>query len=273
MVRVTARTLAPFERFSLYNSPYPAQDTGRAIDLYPPDGTEAAPSPVAGTVIETRQTRAPDRPNAERHDHVIVVDTGERLARLLHVEPTVVEGDTVTVGDALGRFVDSGFFAPWVGPHVHLGFRPPRANAIRATGSLRLTVGPDIEPVDWDGHGRVVESASTYVVLDTPAHPETDSSFVGVSADAVPVALDGGLPHYGGGAYPGVDGSLSLLGVPVGRARGRDVTWADVTVRLDGAPVHGLYLTFARGGLRVSVVCPDHDITVGRRVEISLTAP
>lgn len=274
MVRVSAASMRPFERFSLYNSPYPAHDTGSAIDLYPADGTETAPSPVDGTVIETRRTRAPARANAERHDHLIVVDTGESLARLLHVDPAVAEGDTVAIGDDIGRLVDSGFFAPWVGPHVHLGFRPPEGNVLRATGSLPLTVEPAVQPVAWDGTGRVVETAPTYVVLDAPTNPAPGSAFAGVAADGCAVALDGGLPHYaGGGAFPGTDGSLSLLGVSVGRADGRDVTWGDVTVHLDGEPVHGLSLTCARGDPRVAVVCPDLEVSVGRTVELSLTAP
>lgn len=273
MVRVSAATLAPFERFSMYNSPYPAHDTGRAIDLYPADGTEVAPSPVAGTVIQTRRTRAPDRAHAERYDHLIVVDTGETLARLLHVEPTVSAGETVSVGADIGRLVDSGFFAPWVGPHVHLGFRPPDTNPVRATGSLPLTLDPDLRPVAWDGTGRVLASQPSYVVLDTPTRPDTGGTFAGIAADGGAVALDGGLPHYdGGGAFPGANGSVSLLGAPVGRAAGRDVTWGEVTVRLDGEPVHGLSLTCARTDPRVTVVCPDLDVSAGRTVEITITS-
>lgn len=272
MVRVSAAELEPFERFSLYNSPYPAHDSGRAIDLYPEARAVAAPSPVAGTVVATYQMRAPDRANAERHDHLIVVDTGDHLARLLHVDPAVSEGDAVRVGETIGRLVDSGYFAPWVGPHVHLGFRPSDGNAVRATGSLPLSVEPNVQPIAWDGSGRVVESAPTFVVLDAPTRPSSRSPFAGVGDDDCEVALDGGLPHYaGGGALPGADGPLSLLGVSVGQALGRDVTWGDVTVYLDGEPVHGLSLTCARGDPRVTVVCPDVDVPIGRTVRLSLT--
>ncbi|ELK46643.1 hypothetical protein D320_20609, partial [Haloferax sp. BAB-2207] len=46
--------LSRFERFSLYNSPYPAHDSGCAIDLYVAADDPVARSPVAGVVREAR---------------------------------------------------------------------------------------------------------------------------------------------------------------------------------------------------------------------------
>jgi hypothetical protein len=92
-VVLPASALDGYRRFSLYNSPFPAHDRGCAIDLYPHG--ERAPSPVAGTVVDTRTVRAPPKPYAAEHDHLIVVDAGDRLARLLHVDPVVAAGDEV----------------------------------------------------------------------------------------------------------------------------------------------------------------------------------
>ncbi|MDX1745016.1 MAG: hypothetical protein R3324_03685, partial [Halobacteriales archaeon] len=205
-VEVPARTLARFEAFSLFNSPYPAHDTGCAIDLYPGGGREAvAPSPVAGTVTTTRTVRAPPKSYAATEDYLTVIDTGDRLARILHVRPTVESGDTVQVGDPLGRLVRSGYFAPWVDNHVHLGFRPADGDALRASGSLPVTVGVDVTAVPWDGGGIVVETAETFIRLDTPTHPHPGDGFAGIAAgpSASNGALDGGLPHYDGGGRLG----------------------------------------------------------------------
>lgn len=272
MVVLSAEAVEHFDRFSLYNSPYPAHRHGHAVDLYPSPTADTAPSPVAGTVVETRATRAPSRTGAEDLDHLIVVDTGEYLARLLHVEPAITEGDRIEIGDDLGRLIDSGYFAPWVGPHVHLGFRQPEANAVRATGSELLTLDVPVQPVSWDGKGTVVESAPTYVDLDAPSHPAPGGFYGGIASDSGNLAVDGGLPHYdGGGVYPEYDGSISILGTTVGQAAGRDLDWADVTVRLDGDPVTGLSLVCGRSDTTVRVVCPEVSVPLGTTVRVSLS--
>ncbi|WP_338740849.1 hypothetical protein [Haloplanus salilacus] len=271
MVTVPASTLAPFERFSRYNSPYTAHDHGRAIDLYPTG--ERGPSPVAGEVVDTRTVRAPSRSYAADHDHLILIDTGERVARILHVDPAVEAGDRVAVGDDLGALVRSGFFAPWVDGHVHLGFRTPDANPYRAAGSLPVEVAVDPRPIPWDGSGVVREVGETYVVLDEPSHPNP-GSWAGL-AGASGVVLDGGCPHYdGGGVLPTTDGErqpVSVAGTRVGVAEGRDVTWDAVTPRANGRPVTGLSLFVARDAtFGAKVVCPDHDFAVGDRIELSI---
>ena len=82
-VALPSDVLSQYERFSLDNSPYAAHDRGCAIDLYPDPGlgpaeaSSIAPSPVAGEVLETRTVRAPPKPYAPEHDHLILVDTGD----------------------------------------------------------------------------------------------------------------------------------------------------------------------------------------------------
>jgi hypothetical protein len=284
MVRLSGSVLSRYPRFSLYNSPYAAHDTGSAIDLYPGRDDAVAPSPVAGTVVETRTVRAPPKPYAPEHDHLIVVDVdeaatgleptgdevGEYLARVLHVEPRVVPGDEVAVGDDLGSLVRAGFFAPWVANHLHVGFRPRNADAVRASGSLRLNLGVDVEPVSWDGTGTVVETAETYVVLDAPDHPAPGRRFAGIATDEG-VVLDGGLPHYeSGGVFGAADGTLSLLGTQVGQADGRDVAWGGVEVRANDRPVTGLSLFCGRDDLYAKLVCPDREFAVWDEVSVSL---
>jgi len=268
MVTVPASALARYRRFSLYNSPYAAHDHGCAIDLYPE--TNCGLSPVAGDVIDTRTVRAPSRPYAVDEDHLILIDTGDHVARILHVEPAVAPGDRVAIGDSLGEMVRSGFFAPWVDNHVHLGFRDPDANPYRAAGSLPVDVAVDVCPLDWDGTGRVRDVGETYVVLDGPDHPEP-GSWAGVAC-APGVVLDGGCPHYdGGGALPGADGPVSIAGSRVGVADGRDVTWDDISLVANGRRIEGLSLFIARDAdFGAKLVCPTHGLAVGDQVAVTV---
>lgn len=285
--------LSRYERFSLYNSPYPAHDRGCAIDLYPDRDDGVAPSPVAGEVLDVHERRVPAKSHAEATDHVLLVAVdpdatpglvrdgndhdGEWVARLLHVDPAVEPGDRVEPGASLGRLVRSGFFAPWVANHLHLELRPRGANLLRARGSPRLALAADVtvEPAPWDGRGTVVETGDTYVRLDEPAHPEPGEWAALASDESTP--LDGGLRHYaGGGCYQsngvdaGYEGPLSLLGTRVGHADGRTVRWADVAVRLDGEPVTGLSLFVGADRLGTKVVCPDHSHVVGDEVTVDV---
>jgi hypothetical protein len=302
-VTLPSASLAPFRRLSLYNSPYPAHDAGHAIDLYP--DTNEGFSPVAGEVLSTRTVRTPAKPYAAAHDHLILLAPDDDwcaragvegvVARVLHVDPAVEAGDRVAVGDPLGEMVRSGFFAPWVDNHVHLGFRTADQNLVRASGSLPVALPAPPTPLAWDGEGTVVEIGETYVVLDSPAHPGRDAGWCGIVADAGdPDAgsarraragvLDGGLPHYDGGgvldatateteagAGPERVGPVSLLGRVVGDRHGRTVSWRDVAVEANGRAAVGLSLFLARAGpAGAKVVCPGHGFEPGQRVTVRI---
>jgi hypothetical protein len=300
-VTLPPASLAPFRRLSLYNSPYPAHDAGHAIDLYP--DTNDGVSPVAGEVLSTRTVRTPAKPYAAAHDHLILVAPDDDwcaaagvervVARVLHVDPAVEAGDRVAVGDSLGEMVRSGFFAPWVDNHVHLGFRTPDQNLVRASGSLPVSLPTPPTPLAWDGVGRVVETGETYVVLDSPVHPGRDAGWCGIVAGdpnagsargARAGVLDGGLPHYDGGGvldapatttHPGTGteraAPVSLLGRVVGDRHGRTVTWRDVAVEANGRPAVGLSLFLARAGpAGAKVVCPGHEFEPGQRVTVRI---
>lgn len=300
MISVPESVLARFRAFSLFNSPYRAHDDGSAIDLYPEAG---APSPVSGEVVAVERVRAPPKPYAPEHDYLLAIDTGAAddraaspaeegdpayrtdegrsayltddgepaIARILHVDPAVEVGDRVAVGDTLGTTIRAGFFAPWVDDHLHLGFRRPGDDLVRAAGSLPLDVEVDVEPVRWDGNGTVVETGETYALLDRPRHPAPGERFAAIRATiedrtrgrSIAVPLDGGLPHYEHGglladaktALSESAGTVSLLGATVGTVTGRTVAWNDPTVTVDGTPIEGLSLAAARDDVdRKSVV-------------------
>ena len=282
IVRLPAELLYRYRRFSLYNSPYPAHDRGRAIDLYP--DTETARSPVAGEVVDTKTVGCPDRPYAADSDHLIVIrvegeptDADGLFARILHVDPAVAPGDRVAVGDSLGQLVRSGFFGPWVDNHIHLGFRPPDRNPHRARGSLPVTVGTPVAGLDWNGVGTVVETGRTYAVLDAPTHPAPGEEFVAI-ADDDGRPLDGGLTHYDGGGM--LDGSaddgemesvVKLLGTQIGTATGRTIRWRDVDVLVDGDRIIGLSLFAARDAeYGAKLIARDVPFEVGQDVSVAI---
>ncbi|EMA20150.1 hypothetical protein [Haloarcula argentinensis] len=272
-VTIPRDVLFQYYRFSLYNSPFDAHDEGCAIDLYP-EG-ERAPSPVAGEVLDTKTVQAPPKAYAAEHDHLILIDTGDTVARLLHVDPAVEAGETVAVGDDLGALVRAGFFAPWVPNHIHLGFRDPDANPYRASGSLPVDVAVDVTPLSWNGTGTVVDGGETWVRLDEPVHPAPGESFAGIANDVNSdgsSVLDGGLPHYSGGGLLSHDGveAAALAGQHVGTADGRTVAWDDVTVLANGEPIAGIALFCGRKRFGAKLVGEDIDLTRGDEVWVSI---
>lgn len=269
--------LSRYRRFSLYNSPYIAHDSGHAIDLYPADG---APSPVTGTVLNVKTVRAPPKEYAAANDHLILIDTGEWIARLLHVDPVVEPGDAVAVGDSLGTLVRAGFFAPWVDNHIHLGFRPSETNPYRASGSIAIDVDVPIEPLPWDGTGHVTSVGDTYAVLDSPTHPEPGASFVGIESENG--VLDGGCPHYDGGGLLQPNGfstththdhsGVTLAGTRVGSVDGRDVQWDDIEIRANGTPITGISLFLAHDAFGAKLICPDTTFEKNAYVEVTINS-
>jgi hypothetical protein len=265
-VSIGGDVLYQYYRFSLYNSPFTAHDHGCAIDLYP-EG-QIAPSPVAGAVIETMEVEAPPKPYAREHDYLILVDTGEYVARMLHVEPSVAAGETVEVGDPLGTLVRAGFFAPWVPNHVHLGFRNHDDNLRRASGSLPLDVDAPLRSVAWDGTGTVVEAGETWARLDAPEHPDPGAAFVGL--DSAGALIDGGFPHYSGGGLL-TDGERAVIaGTDVGTVDGRDIAWHDCTVRASGESITGIALFCARDRFGIKLVDEEMHLSAGDSVDMTV---
>lgn len=268
MVVVPGGVIERYDRFSRYNSPYPAHEAGCAIDLYP--GTDAAFSPVSGVVRSTRTVRCPQKPYATAEDHLILVDCGDHVARILHVDPGVEAGDDVAVGDRLGTSIRSGFFGRWVDNHIHLGFRPPEQNLQRASGSLPIDIDAPVTGLNWDGSGRVIEAGPTHVLLDSPSAGGC-SGFTAL-ADDEGVPLDGGLVHYsGGGTFSPADGERSLLGATVGTANGRSLTWGDVAVYANDHRATGLSLFASQVPFGTKVVFhTGHGFDIGDRIDVTV---
>lgn len=290
-VTIPAEVLHQYDRFSRFNSPYPAHNAGCAIDLYPATGTGI--SPIAGTVQTVRTVGCPDRSYAAVTDHLIVLELADKwcrlagvpsgtLARILHVIPSVEPGDRVRVGDVLGPLTRSGFFGQWVDNHIHLGFRPPGTNALRASGSLPVAVDVAVAPLQWNGTGGVIERGPTHVVLDAPTAPDNAHDegmetprFTAIASDAG-VPLDGGLAHYaGGGAFQSLPHGtpLAVGGTRVGVTAGRGIAWDPVDVLANGERIVGLSLFASRDrSAGVKLVCPGQEFEVGESVTVELVS-
>lgn len=190
------------EKFSFFNSPYPAHIACSAVDIYFGRAFgRVAPSPVHGKVVEIRKVKCPEKKGFEssNYDYVILLcstENPERLIKILHVKPFVEVGTVVKPGDALGFLIRSGFFDFWTDPHIHVEMRKP-FDPIRARGGLRferLVVVDDVGVEFEELRGTVVESKKEYslIVLNgnfrhgIPVHVGEE---VGI--------LDGGVPHYG----------------------------------------------------------------------------
>jgi len=279
VVTLGASVLERFAALSLYNSPYPAHDAGHAIDLYPGDG--GAPSPVAGEVVETKTVTGPSSTFGTDTDHLVLIDTGGLLARVMHVDPAVAAGDRVSVGDSLGETIRSGYFDPWVDDHLHLGFRSPDANPYRATGSRPVAIDTPVEPVSWDGTGRVIERAETFALLEGPAHPAPGECFAGIAVTGG--VLDGGAPHYERGGVIGAGGAgrgqpVAIEGVDAGEDRlvghvagdGRTVSWRPVDLRANGRPIRGLSLALWRDRIAVKLIGGANLPPVGDDVSVTV---
>ncbi len=269
MVVVSADVLRRYERFSLYNSPYPAHDFGCAIDLYP--GDDEADAPVSGEVLATRTVRCPEKPYAVSEDSLILVDCGTHIARILHVDPTVKPGETIEIGDSLGRLIRSGFFGRWVDNHLHLGFRHPEQNLQRASGSLPIELELSVSGIPWDGTGNVLEVGPTHVLLDSPS--ADSDGFVALASDEGD-PLDGGLPHYtGGGVLQPSSGSVTLLGTTIGEIDGdrRSVTWNDVAVYANRTRATGLSLFASQGTIGAKLVFHEgHEFEMNDHVSVRI---
>lgn len=268
MATIPGSVIERYERFSLYNSPYPAHESGCAVDLYP--GTDDARSPISGVVRDVRAVECPTRPYAASTDYLLLVDCGAHTARVLHVEPTVEPGEEIAVGDRIGTPVRSGFFGRWVDNHIHLGFRGSGRNPYRASGSLRLDVDVSVAGLAWDGTGTVIETGPRHVRLDSPTDGTRDGFTALADDDGVP--LDGGLTHYaGGGTFAEADGERSLLGTVVGTADGRNVGWNDVAVTVNGCRATGISLFAAQVPFGIKLVFRDgHGFAVGDEVTVAV---
>lgn len=256
-------------RFSFFNSPYYAHSHFTGVDVYPQPKTwygASAFSPIGGEVIGIKPVGHFFRRDFEcsERDYVILLrcfENPSRVAKLLHVKPSVSVGDKVKAGGKLGVYLRSGFFDFWTDPHVHVEIRNPN-DAFRARGGYKihrtLPIEGSLEPLERLS-GIVVYCRPEYLLIALEG-----AKAYGLTVDVEGEAgiLEGGIPQYGffgvhlnGSPKPG--GDVILCGRKIGTLRksfGRMGVgkFACLTPRLNGEKVHlSLHLYFQNPLLKV----------------------
>jgi len=239
--------------YSFFNSPYPAHRLTSGIDIYPEDSS--APSPVSGQVVEIRKVGAPKGRGFkdDGFDAATLIQSSEnpeKIVKILHVNPTVTEGQEIEVGQPLGTLIRSGYYGWATSPHIHVEVREPN-DPLRARGghvisrTKILSLQNPLEAIK----GTVVEVCPEYTIL------ELDESIkYGLVADVggKPAILDGGIPYYGWfGAHFNGDSprglTVSLAGKVIGVINKMGADWCqaeilDFTMNANGSPIRGLSL-------------------------------
>jgi hypothetical protein len=185
--------------FSFTNSPYYSHKQFSSIDIYPKRGVTSARSPVEGTVIEARKLKL-------MNDYFLAIKSGNRetCVKILHVRPTVQIGNHINLGDEIGQFIWSPFFDFWTDLHMHLEVRP-LDDRLRAGGaypiepkfSLIKNSGKKSNPNSF----RVEMKSDRYALLTSNLKISNFSTPLALQFNDLQLFLEGGLPHYGHGAF------------------------------------------------------------------------
>lgn len=214
--------------FSFFNSPYYAHNHFTGVDIYPPPKTwHGAPalSPIDGEIISIKPISHFTKKdfNFSEKDYVILIKCSEnpaRVAKILHVKPSVTVGDKVKAGEKLGFYLRSGFFHFWTDPHIHVEIRDSN-DPLRARGGYRihrtLPIIADVKPLE-KLIGIVRYCRPEYLLI---ALKEKQTHGLTVNVNGEIGVLEGGIPYYGffgvhlnNGPKPGDD--VILCGKKIG---------------------------------------------------------
>lgn len=125
--------------FSFFASPYVAHREFKAVDIYQGrEFGETALSPVSGRVFKVMRFDSPSPTSRSLPEYLILVQDGDYLVRIMHVEPLVREGEWIHVGDEFGRFIRNGYFFHWVDAGMHIEIRD-LGGYLRSRGGYELT--------------------------------------------------------------------------------------------------------------------------------------
>ncbi|MBN2251683.1 MAG: hypothetical protein JW724_06390 [Candidatus Altiarchaeota archaeon] len=260
---------------SFFASPYHAHRQFSAVDIYQcRDYGEKALSPVSGVVRKIMMFDSPTPNEKNLPEYLILVKSGRCTARLMHVKPSVGEGDALSAGDVLGTFIKNGFFTYWVDACVHAEIRE-NTDMLRASGGLEL------EPLI---DATVPEKPNTGPLKGTVS--ASCERNVTVRLDRRPVASVGGLPAIPDGTlcldYAGLIGGFPpgervfFNGIPIGTIRKSSTSLSifetePLETRVNGVRFKGL--SFACNTLDVKLLPERYGKTTfceGGEVEITM---
>ncbi len=172
---------------SFFSSPYTPHLLGRAVDVS--TSTEFGDefySPVSGKVVKVVKIYSGLGPYSES-DYVIFLKHMNYYVKLMHVEPVVRVGDSLYLGDVVGRYLRSNYFSYHHLPHAHVEVL--KHLTLRPTRSLRVRVSDEL----LDGFGDVSESDVGGRGLELEVVKVCKGYYL-CRASTRPIALAGGVP-------------------------------------------------------------------------------
>ncbi len=207
--------------FSYFNSPYIGHDIGSAIDIYPhhQEWNGDVLTPVTGKIVRIKKMKMglPKKFPTNDFDYGIGIlpdESQSDTVRIMHCEPDVSEGESVNVGDCLGRAIRSRYFNYWTGPHYHVEIMP-LGSFSRSSKSYPLELGYKYESRAIQFFNEklefLVKSVSNDHVIGYAENLGHTSigDLIGLSATdenkQITGILDGGLSHYKIGGVIGSD--------------------------------------------------------------------
>ena len=253
--------------FSYFNSPYIGHDIGSAVDIYPRQigWGETVVAPVSGKIVRIRIMKMgqPKQFPTSDVDYGIGIqpETSEaNLVRVMHCEPAVKNGESISAGDELGTAIRSRFFNYWTGPHLHVEVVPQDA-FLRSSRSV---------PLELQYHYETKAASVLHDALEFEVTSVTEDNIIGYAnglgharigdliglpamdeGTKIEGILDGGFSHYKIGGVIGasrleIGSSIRLmqhsLGMVAYTKPGASLFRRGPSVKtfLDGHEIHGL---------------------------------
>ncbi len=225
--------------FSYFNSPYIGHDIGSAIDIYPhhQEWGGLVETPVSGKIVRIKKMRMGQPKQFPSHEYdygigILPEESEIDIVRIMHCEPTVTEGETVNLGDHIGKAIRSRYFNYWTGPHYHVEIQPLKSFQ-RSSKSY---------PLELSYHFESKKPAGSHENIEFIVESVTDDHITGFAEDigyatmgglvGFPVAnknevvgiLDGGVSHYKIGGVMGTSEleqgtCVNMLNTPIGTVR------------------------------------------------------
>lgn len=192
----------PYEiYYSFFDSPYTPHRNGAAVDIY---FEEEAFFPLEEGVV--REIKKINTPNGIM-DFLVLIETEGLILKVLHVKPSVGEGDKLFHGDVFGEIINSGFLSPWSDRHAHFELRNP-SDPYRARGGLTLKpIIQHLVPIAIGNQFIVVEKQERYVWMKPLKH--RGKGLTPIVFNDKPI--EGGIPHYSYGAIFGDIKEIELI--------------------------------------------------------------
>ncbi|MCG3108100.1 hypothetical protein L3N51_00381 [Metallosphaera sp. J1] len=134
---------------SFFTSGFPSHVKVSAVDVGSYDREDFI-SFFRGIVLSVERFKVgrPNRYAETDHDYLVVVKSGSKLLKVLHVAPYLEPGEEIKPGEALGKMISS--------PYTGGDFRHAHIEGLRFTF-------PEIETSDERGIGQVVKTSENFI--------------------------------------------------------------------------------------------------------------